>query len=170
MWTPLGDLDVCESGDVGGVELLEFDGGAPAQGAVASLPVVEDLQVLKDRVGELERVVHRWRSRSSSCIRDHNASTIALMLLICEPVARQRDLLVLRCWLGMVDRAGVKVEWPERRVDDDLDPGEGRRRMKQRRGSLGHCSGITSGGLVWSVARGRPALSRCSDQVRRHDG
>ena len=85
------------------------------------------------------------------------------LLLICEPVARQRDLLVLRCWLGMVDRAGVKVEWPERRVDDDLDPGEGRRRMKQRRGSLGHCSGITSGGLVWSVARGRPALSRCSD-------
>src|SRR5215203_5795166 len=55
------------------------------------------------------------------------------MPLICEPVARQRDLLVLRCWLGMVDRAGVKVEWPERRVDDDLDPGEGRRRMKQRR-------------------------------------
>jgi hypothetical protein len=52
MWAPLGDLGVCESGDVGCVELLEFDGGAPAQGAVASLPVVEDLQVLKDRVGE----------------------------------------------------------------------------------------------------------------------
>jgi hypothetical protein len=49
----LGDLGVCESGDVGGVELLEFNGGAPAQGTVASLPIVEDLQVLKDRIGEL---------------------------------------------------------------------------------------------------------------------
>jgi hypothetical protein len=45
---------VWESGDVGGVELLEFNRGAPAQGTVASLPVVEDLQVLKDRVGELD--------------------------------------------------------------------------------------------------------------------
>src|SRR5215207_8367703 len=54
MWSPLGDLGVCESGDVGCVELLEFNGGAPAQGAVASLPVVEDLQVLKDRVGQLD--------------------------------------------------------------------------------------------------------------------
>jgi hypothetical protein len=44
----------CESGDVGGVKLLEFNRGAPAQGAVASLPVVEDLQVFKDRVGELD--------------------------------------------------------------------------------------------------------------------
>jgi hypothetical protein len=43
MWAPLGDLGVCESGDVGGVELLEFNGGAPAQRAMASLPVVEDL-------------------------------------------------------------------------------------------------------------------------------
>jgi hypothetical protein len=65
-------------------------------------------------------------------------------------------------------RAGGKVERPERRVDDDLDAGGGRRRMKRRRGSSGHRSGITSRGLVWSVARGRPALSRCSDQVRSH--
>ena len=54
VWAPLGDLGVYESGDVGGVELLEFNRGAPAQGAVASLPVMEDLQVLKDRIGELE--------------------------------------------------------------------------------------------------------------------
>jgi hypothetical protein len=59
--------------------------------------------------------------------------------------------------------------------DDDLDAGEGCRRLKQRRGSLGHRCGITAH-PVWaevdgrSVARGRPALSRCSDQVRRHDG
>jgi hypothetical protein len=36
------------------MELLEFDWGAPTQGAVASLPVVDDLEVLKDRVGELD--------------------------------------------------------------------------------------------------------------------
>src|SRR5215207_7582660 len=51
VWAPLGDPGVCESGDVGCVELLEFNRGAPAQGAMASLPVVEDLQVLKDGVG-----------------------------------------------------------------------------------------------------------------------
>jgi hypothetical protein len=45
-------------------------------------------------------------------------------------------------------RAGVKVERPERGENDDLDPGEGRRRLKQRRQRLGHRSGITSGGLV----------------------
>lgn len=54
VWAPLGDLGVCESGNVGGVELLELNRGAPAQGAVASLPVMEDLQVLKDRIGELD--------------------------------------------------------------------------------------------------------------------
>ena len=97
-----------------------------------------------------------------------------LTLLICERGCSSTEAswswLVRRWWLGVADRAGVKVERPERRVDDDLGAGEGRHRMKQRRGSFGHCSGITSRGLVWSVARGRPALSRCSDQVRRHDG
>jgi Integrase core domain len=29
MWSPLGDLGVCESGDVGCAELLEFNRGAP---------------------------------------------------------------------------------------------------------------------------------------------
>jgi len=42
---------VCASqATFGCVELLVFDGGEPAQGAVGSLPVVEDLQLLKDRV------------------------------------------------------------------------------------------------------------------------
>jgi hypothetical protein len=54
VWAPLGDLGVCESGDVGCMGLLELNRGAPAQGAVASLPVVEDLEVLKDRVGQLD--------------------------------------------------------------------------------------------------------------------
>ena len=54
VWALLGDLGVCESGDVGCMELLEFNRGAPTQGAVASLPVMEDLQILKDRIGELE--------------------------------------------------------------------------------------------------------------------
>jgi hypothetical protein len=39
----VADLGVCESGDVGCVELLELNGGAPAQGAVASLPIVEEV-------------------------------------------------------------------------------------------------------------------------------
>ena len=58
-------------------------------------------------------------------------------LLICERGCSSTEAswswLVLRWWLGVADRAGVKVERPERRVDDDLDAGEGRHRMKQRR-------------------------------------
>src|SRR3954449_12735376 len=54
IWTPLLDLAICESGDVRGVELLVLDRGTPAQGAVATTPVVEDLQVLKERVGQLD--------------------------------------------------------------------------------------------------------------------
>jgi hypothetical protein len=37
--------------------------------------------------------------------------------------------LLLRCRLGVVNRAGVKVERPERREDDDLDAGEGHLRI-----------------------------------------
>ena len=59
VWAPLGDPGVCESGDVGGVQLLVLNGGAPAQGAVASLPVVEDLHVLKMALASSMRVVHR---------------------------------------------------------------------------------------------------------------
>jgi hypothetical protein len=61
----------------------------------------------------------------------------ARTLLICERGCSSTEAswswLVLRWWLGVADRAGVKVERPERRVDDDLDAGEGRHRMKQRR-------------------------------------
>jgi hypothetical protein len=94
-------------------------------------------------------------------------------LLICErgcwSTESSWSWLVLRWWLGAADRAGVKVERPERRVDDDLDAGEGRHRMKQRREAW--VTAAASPQVAWSVvARGRPALSRCSDQVRRHDG
>ena len=43
----------------------------------------------------------------------------------------------------------VKVERPGRRVEDDLDAGEGRRGMKQRRGELGSPQRhhLTRGGL-----------------------
>jgi len=105
----------------------------------------------------------------------HPHADIESCTLSVSGVARQWDLLVLRCRLGVVDRAGVKVERPERHEDDDLDAGEGHHRMKERRG-LGSPSGITSRcglKLNWRagiVARGRPALSRCSDLVRRHDG
>src|SRR5215217_2537650 len=43
IWTPPDDLGVCESGDVGGGELLVLEWGEPAERAVASLPVVDDL-------------------------------------------------------------------------------------------------------------------------------
>jgi hypothetical protein len=63
------------------------------------------------------------------------------MLLICErdcsSTETKRSWLVLRWWLGVADRAGVKVERPERGGDDDLDAGEGGHRMQQRRTSLG---------------------------------
>jgi len=63
------------------------------------------------------------------------------MLLICErdcsSTETKRSWLVLRWWLGVADRAGVKVERPERGGDADLDAGEGGHRMQQRRTSLG---------------------------------
>jgi hypothetical protein len=57
------------------------------------------------------------------------------MLLICERGCSSTGFVVLRCRLGVVERAGVKVERPERREDDDLDAGEGHYRMKERRGA-----------------------------------
>ena len=36
------------------VDSLVFDGGAHPEGGVASLPVVEDLEVLKDGVGQFD--------------------------------------------------------------------------------------------------------------------
>jgi hypothetical protein len=78
VWAPLGDLVCASQATSGGVELLVLDRGAPAQGAVASLPVVEDLQVLKDRVGQLHRVLYRRRSSNSVCIRAQKDSMTAL--------------------------------------------------------------------------------------------
>src|SRR5512133_1997014 len=83
--------------------------------------------------------------------------TTRWMLLICERGCSSTGLVVLRWWLGVVDQAGVKVERPERREDDDLDAGEGHHRMKERRGSLGHRSGITSSGVAWRDGRERDA-------------
>jgi hypothetical protein len=79
-----------------------------------------------------------------------------LTLLFCERVARQMEAswswLVLRWWLGVAGRAGVKVERPERRVDDDLDAGEGRHRMKQWSDAVGPLSGkVLMAVLVWLV-------------------
>jgi hypothetical protein len=98
VWAPLGDLGVCESGDVGGVELLEFERGAPAQGGMASLPVVEDLQVLrKIALASSMRVVHRRRFSSSVCIRAQAESCLCVMPDIC-------------CgWISGNDRSGLTV-------------------------------------------------------------
>jgi hypothetical protein len=59
------------------------------------------------------------------------------MLLICERVARQRDLVgsSLVAGRGRPSRGqGGTAGAP--RVDDDLDPGERRHRMSQRRGRV----------------------------------
>ena len=60
---------------------------------------------------------------------------------------------------------------------NDLDAGEGSRRIGQRGNSTasGHRSHLCMLGsdrvsIGDRATRGRPALSRCSDQVRRHDG
>ena len=45
---------------------------------MASLSVVEDLQVHKDRVASSTRLRQRCRSNNSTCIRDQNASIVAL--------------------------------------------------------------------------------------------
>jgi hypothetical protein len=67
-WAPLGDL-VCASQAASVEWSFSNSTGVRQPKAVASLPVVEDLQVLKDRVGELHAVFHRRRSSSSVCNR-----------------------------------------------------------------------------------------------------
>jgi len=61
------------------------------------------------------------------------------MLLSCERGCWPRGMvgrwLVLRWWLGVVNRAGVKAERPERRGDDDLGAGQSLRRLEQGRGA-----------------------------------
>jgi hypothetical protein len=58
--------------------VLELYRGEHAKAAVTSLPIVEDLQVLKDRVGQLNTGLPACRSNSSTCIRDQNASIMEL--------------------------------------------------------------------------------------------
>jgi hypothetical protein len=45
---------------------------------VAALSVMEDLQVVEDRVGQLHSGAQRCRFNSSTCMRDQNASIMAL--------------------------------------------------------------------------------------------
>jgi hypothetical protein len=54
----------------------------------------------------------------------------------------------------MVDRAGVKVERPERSEDDGLDAGESRRRMKQQRGAEGTAAASPLAGVGWDGRQG----------------
>src|SRR4029450_8596755 len=86
------------------------------------------------------------------------------MPLIFERVARQRDLVGSSLLAG---RGGPS--WGQGgvagapRVDDDFDPGEGRRRLKQRRGSMGFCWGITSS--AWPGMDGRERYARVSSLI-----
>jgi hypothetical protein len=63
-----GSLSVDESCDVGCVELLEFNGGAPTQGAVASLPGLAAASSPRSILG-LPPVHHR--AASPKLLRDH---------------------------------------------------------------------------------------------------
>ena len=49
---------------------------------MTALTVVENLKVLKDRVGQLDTFRQRCRSSSSTCIRVQNASIIALSRVV----------------------------------------------------------------------------------------
>jgi hypothetical protein len=75
-------------------------------------------------------------------------------------------VLLRRCWLGVAARAGVKLERPQRSEDDELELGEGatgsvdKEQLASRHGHHRARLGL----LVGIAARGRPALSRCSDQ------
>ncbi len=60
------------------VDQFKFDRCQHAETRVAPAAVVEDLEVLEDRVRELDGVFQRRESSSSTCIRDQNASIIAL--------------------------------------------------------------------------------------------
>jgi hypothetical protein len=77
--------------------------------------------------------VRRPRVRSADGTHEppvptYQAFAATELLLICERGCSSTESswswLVFRWWLGVADRAGVKVERPERRVDDDLDAGE----------------------------------------------
>src|SRR5512133_2019488 len=75
-------------------------------------------------------------------VLNEEAQLLPMLVLICERGCSSTEAswswLVLRWWLGVVDRAGVKVERPEHRVDDDLDAGEGRHAIssEEKLGSL----------------------------------
>ena len=45
---------------------------------MTTLSIVPDLEVIEDRVGELDAVFHFLRSSSSTYIRDQNASIMEL--------------------------------------------------------------------------------------------
>ena len=61
-----------------GVHLLELDGRAHGEGVVSPLPVVEDLQVLEDRVGQLDPRAPPTAVQQVDLHPGQNDSTMAL--------------------------------------------------------------------------------------------
>src|SRR5512133_2849625 len=96
------------------------------------------------------------------------------MLLICERGCSSTEAswswLVLRWWLGVVDRAGVKVERPEHRVDAAVDAGEGRHRMKQRREAWVTAAAAPHAAWFGAWRAGVQPYLGARTWVRRHDG
>jgi hypothetical protein len=66
VWAPLNDLGVCESGDVGGVELLELKRVRQPRALWRRCRLWKISRYSKIALASSTRVVHRWRSRSRS--------------------------------------------------------------------------------------------------------
>jgi hypothetical protein len=63
---------------VGWVELLVLDRSSHPEGAVAALPVVENLKVFEDRVGEFDAGLPAFAVEELVCIRPQNDAMPAL--------------------------------------------------------------------------------------------
>src|SRR5436190_5990251 len=74
-------LASCHGQDCGAQPFI-LDRGEHPEGAVAALPVVEDLQVLEIALASSIRVFHRRRSSSSVCMRAQNDSIMPLLIAI----------------------------------------------------------------------------------------
>jgi hypothetical protein len=77
----------------------------------AALAVVEELQVLKDRIGQLQRVRQRCRSSNSTCIRDQNDSTTALSKQAPTPPMEATSPEALARWLNAQEVNCTSEDW-----------------------------------------------------------
>ena len=138
------------SGGDGVVEKLELVGSAVAEGGVSPLAVVEDLDVVEDRLASSTRVFQRRRLSSSICIEDQKLSIMALSSPSptlpkdgMSPAERNLVAEGPRCELdavvGVDDSAGFGAAVADRHVEcvDDQGAFQGASRWTSRRSELG---------------------------------